>query len=139
MTQVKDVMSRGVEQVADNATIQHAAESMTEKGIGLLVVSDGQQTTGVLTDRDIVVRCLGEQKDPKTTTVQDCMTSERFTLSEDAQVEEAANLMREKQIRRVLVDDASGKVTGVVSLGDLATGSDDDQLRADVLENVSKG
>lgn len=137
MQHVKDIMTRGLEHVSASATIQHAAERMAEKDIGFLAISNGQAAGGVITDRDIIVRCLAQHKDPENTTVQECMTTEMTSLSEEADVQEAARIMQEKQIRRVLATDDSGKLTGVVSLGDLATGCNDEPLRAQVLEKVS--
>lgn len=137
MQHVKDIMTRGLEHVSASATIQHAAEQMAEKDIGFLAISNGQAAGGVLTDRDIIVRCLAQHKDPENTTVQECMSTGIASLTEDADVQEAARIMQEKQIRRVLVTDESGKLTGVVSLGDLGTGCDDEPLRAQVLEKVS--
>lgn len=137
MQQVKDIMSRGLEHVSSTATIQHAAEQMASKNIGFLAISNGQAADGVITDRDIVVRCLAQNRDPQQTTVKECMSTDMASVSEYADVQEAAGLMQQKQIRRLLVRDESGKLAGVVSLGDLATGCDDEPLRAQVLEKVS--
>ncbi|REJ82690.1 MAG: CBS domain-containing protein [Planctomycetota bacterium] len=137
MPAIKDIMTRAVEHVAGNATVQHAAERMAEKDIGFLAVSNGQTAEGVITDRDIVVRCLALHRDPEETTVHDCMTTDITTLSEEADVEEAGKMMEERQIRRLLVADSQGRLTGVVSLGDLATGCGDDHLRSKVLQSVS--
>lgn len=134
---VKDLMTRGVEHVAGNATVQHAAEKMAEKDIGFLAVSNGQAAGGVITDRDIVVRCLAQHRNPEQTAIQDCMTTDLATLSEDADLQEAGKIVEEKQIRRLLVRDADGNLSGVISLGDLATGCNDDHLRSEVLEKVS--
>lgn len=137
MTMIKELMTRGVEHVAGNATVQHAAERMAEKDIGFLAVSNGQAAGGVITDRDIVVRCLAQQRNPAETAIQDCMSTDIATLSEDSELQEAGKVMADKKVRRLLVTDADGKLSGVVSLGDLATGCTDDQLQASVLEEVS--
>ncbi|MFG0332170.1 MAG: CBS domain-containing protein [Maioricimonas sp. JB049] len=139
MQRVKDVITRGIEHVAGTATVQQAAELMAEKDIGLLAVSNGESANGVITDRDIVVRCLASGKDPGTTAVQQCMTTGIAAVSEDADVAEAGQIMKQRQIRRLMVTDANGMLTGVASLGGLATGCTDDHLRAEVLEQVSTG
>lgn len=137
MPLVKDVMTRGVEHIAGTATVQNAAEQMAVKDIGFLAISNGQAAGGVITDRDIVVRCLAQQRSPERTTVQECMTTAMATVSENADMLEAGKIMEEHQIRRVLVTDTDGRLSGVVSLGDLATNTGDDHLRAEVLEKVS--
>lgn len=137
MPLVKDLMTRGVEHIAGTAPVQQAAARMAQKDVGFLAVSDGQSAGGVITDRDIVVRCLAHRKDPEQTAVQECMTSGVTTLPEEAAIEEAARLMEDRQIRRLLITDADGRLTGVLSLGDLATGCQDDHLRSEVLEKVS--
>jgi CBS domain-containing protein len=130
-------MTSGVAHVAGNATVQHAAELMAQKDIGLVAVADGHAGSGVLTDRDIVVRCLAQHKNPEQTLVQECMTSGMATLPEQAEVSEAARMMKDQQIRRLLVTDENGKLCGVVSLGDLATRCGDDLMSGEVLEEVS--
>ena len=138
MQRVKDIMTRGIEHVAATATVQHAAERMAEKGIGFLAISNGQVANGVLTDRDIVVRCLAQHRDPEQTTVEDCMSSLVATVQEDADSHEAGRIMQDQKIRRVLVMGDGGQLTGVVSLGDLATDCDDRTLTAQVLKDVSQ-
>lgn len=136
--QVKEIMSARVKQIAPNATLQNAAETMAREDIGFLAVTDGEAPgDGVLTDRDIVIRCIAEHRDPTTTLVQDCMSPEVTTISEDCDAAEAAQMMRQKKIRRLLVVGPKNRLTGVVSLGDLATQTHDSNLCGQVLEDVS--
>lgn len=136
---LRDVMTRGVERIASDDTVQRAAEIMAAKDIGFIAVTDGEgHGRGVLTDRDIVLRCLAQQKDPATTTIAECMSQHISALSEDADVREACELMEKQQIRRVVVVDSQKRCTGVVSLGDLARCLDDHDLCAEVLERVSE-
>lgn len=137
MQQIKHIMTPGVEHVGGDTTIQQAAELMAARDIGFLAVSDGQSLGGVLTDRDIVLRCLAQKKDPQQTTVAECVSTDLVGLPEDSEIPDAVRLMEERQVRRLVVTGRDGTLVGVISLGDLATGCSDDHLRAGVLEKVS--
>lgn len=103
-------------------TIRRAAERMAEEGVGCLVVVERSGSlAGVITDRDIVVRVLAEGLNPDTTSVADAMSEPPVTISHNAEMEEAARLMRETGVRRLPVIDRHGKAIGVVSLDDLLT------------------
>lgn len=133
---LKDIMTRGVERASTHDTIQSAAEKMAARDIGFLAVTDAEgHGEGVLTDRDIVVRCLAQGKDPRTTTIGECMSQGVTALSEEADARESAETMEAQQIRRVVVVDGNQRCVGVVSLGDLAHGLDH-QLCGDILEKV---
>ena len=119
---VAEVMSRGVDPVARDATVQEAATQMAEFDIGAVFVGDESQLVGVLTDRDILLRVVVEGKNPAEVTVGDVMSNELFTCKEDDTVETAIATMRERQIRRMPVLDREGATVGVVALSDLAKG-----------------
>jgi len=93
---------------------------------------------GILTDRDITVRAIAEGCDPKTTKVREAMTEEIFYCFEDQDVHEAAKMMEEKQIRRLLVLNRDKRLVGIVSLGDLAVQTGDRTKAGTVLEGVSE-
>jgi CBS domain-containing protein len=120
------------------APIQQAAEIMKKLDIGFLPVALANKLAGAVTDRDIVVRGVASGVDLQATPVQEIMTPNPAAVFEDATVEEVATQMREKQIRRVLVQNAEGQVVGVVSLGDLATEVEGDELAGQTLEKVSE-
>jgi len=136
---VKDVMTTRPECVGPDDTLQRAAERMKARDIGPLPVCDNDRLTGMLTDRDIVVRCVAEGKDPRTAKVRDAMSEGVTYCFEDDDVKEAARLMREKQVRRILVLNRDKRLTGIVSLGDIAvdTGGDK-QVTGKTLEAVSR-
>jgi hypothetical protein len=92
----------------------------------------------MLTDRDIAIRVVAEGRDPKSTKVRDAMTSEVVACFDDQEVEEAAILMREQQIRRIPVLSKKRKLVGVVSLGDIAIETSGSQLGGDALKGVSQ-
>jgi len=136
--QVKDVMTRGAECIRPDDNLQQAARRMKDLDVGPLPVCDHDKLVGMLTDRDIVVRAIAEGRDPATTRVRDVMSPGICACFEDDDVGEAAKLMREKQIRRLVVLNRDRRLAGIVSLGDLATETHDESLTGRTLEHVSQ-
>jgi CBS domain-containing protein len=136
--QVKEVMTRGVECVPPDSTLQEAARKMRDLDVGPLPVCDHDRLAGMLTDRDIVVRAIAEGRDPKTTKVRDAMTEGIDYCFEDDDVATAAQQMREKQIRRLVVLNRDKRLVGIVSLGDLAVETGDAEVAGRTLEEVSQ-
>ena len=130
--QLKEVMMPAVEVVSPEASIREAAEKMRHLDIGPLPVCDGDRLVGMLTDRDITVRVAAEGRNPATTTVREAMTPEVVYCFEDDSIRDAAQLMEQKQIRRLLVLDGAKRLVGIVSLGDLAAKIHDKPLAGDV-------
>lgn len=117
---VKDIMQREL-RVADPATsLSDAAEIMRDADIGALPVVEGGQILGMVTDRDIVIRAIAENKDPDVVTVREIMTPEFVCVFEEQSEDEAAELMAKRQIRRLPVLNRDRKLVGMLSLGDLA-------------------
>lgn len=135
---VSDVMTRGVECVGPDATLQEAAAKMKALEVGPLPVCDEGRLVGVVTDRDITVRATAAGDAPAEARVADVMTPEVIYCFEDAHVEDAALLMEQKQIRRLLVLSQDRRLVGIVSLGDLAVETGDDQLAGTTLGGVSE-
>jgi CBS domain-containing protein len=135
--QLKDIMSIQVEAISEDAPLSEAARRMAQEDIGFLPVIGGTGVVGVVTDRDIVVRCVADGRDPSETPVKSAMTADVAILPDDAGAAEAAELMERKQIRRIIIQDDQGRYVGVVSLGDLARATDHD-LSGEVLERVSE-
>ncbi|MCA9598718.1 MAG: CBS domain-containing protein [Myxococcales bacterium] len=117
---IRDIMPRGTPtRVKPTETLSVAAKKMKSANIGCVLVMDGEEVVGLLTDRDIVVRAVAEGLDPVATAAGDVCSKELATLSPDDLVDNAIELMRKKAIRRIpVMEDQS--VLGVVSLGDLA-------------------
>jgi CBS domain-containing protein/sporulation protein YlmC with PRC-barrel domain len=136
--QVKDIMTRNVEVVHPEGTLWEAAQKMAALDVGMLPVCSGDQLVGMLTDRDITVRATAEGRDPKTTKVQEVMTPEVVHVSEDDDVSEAARIMTEQQVRRLVVLNQSKQLAGIISLGDLAVHTGDTQQAGQTLEGVSE-
>ena len=132
---IADVMPPNPQTVRSADTLQSAARLMDELNVGVLPVVDEGELLGVVTDRDIVIRSTSAGQDPTTARVSDAMTTDARTLTEDASVDEAVEIMEEHQLRRVPVVDGSGRLVGIVSLGDLAAAGTPEA--ADALEAVS--
>ena len=136
---VSEVMTRGAECARPADTIAHAAERMKALNVGALpVCGDNDRLVGMLTDRDITVRATAGASDPCGTCVSDVMTPGITYCFDDQDVADAARLMKEKQIRRLAVLNRDKRLIGIVSLGDLAVDSRDDELAGATLEAVSE-
>jgi len=116
---MRDIMSSAPVCMASTETVSAVAKAMKEHGVGTaLVLADGQ-LSGLVTDRDIAVRVLAENRDPGTTLVGEICSSEVAVLGPDDGVEQAEQLLREQAVRRIPVLQ-DGIPVGVVSTGDLA-------------------
>src|SRR4051812_35394728 len=135
---LKEIMTHNIEVVSPGDTLEQAAQKMAELNVGPMPVCEGKRVVGMLTDRDITVRATAAGCDPKTTLVCDAMSQDVVTCYEDQDVREAAKLMKEKQIRRLLVLNRADELVGIVSLGDLATEAGEQGQPGDVLKKVSE-
>jgi len=133
---VKEIMTRNVECVQRNDSLQTAARKMRDLDIGPLpVCGENNQLAGIVTDRDITIRATAEGWDPTLATVKDVMTTDITYVYEDQDVRDAADTMASRQIRRVLVLNQDERLSGIVSLADIAL--DDKQVSGIVpLANV---
>jgi CBS domain-containing protein len=104
---------------------------------GSLPICDGKKVLGMLTDRDIVIRAVAKGLHPDQTMVSDVMTEEVVYLFDDQDVSEAARLMEDRQIRRLLVLNRDKELVGIVSLGDLSQYTEH-KVSGHVLEQVSE-
>ncbi|MBA7716443.1 Hypoxic response protein 1 [subsurface metagenome] len=136
--QVKEIMTCSVETINSDANLVEAAEKMKSLEIGALPVWEADELVGMITDRDITVRAIAERKDPSSTSVKEIMTSDVCCCFEDDDIHEAARMMEEKSIHRLLVIDISNDPVGFVSLSDLAVKSHDEHLTYEVLERISE-
>jgi len=134
---VKDIMTHNVELIRPGDTLEQTARRMEELDVGPLPVREGRRVVGVITDRDITVRATAAGCDPKATLVGDAMSLDVTCCYEDQDVGEAAQLMEEKQVRRLLVISRANELVGIVSLGDLA-GAAGPRAAGQVLKGVSE-
>jgi CBS domain-containing protein len=128
---IREVMTQNPECVSGDTTVADAAKLMRDKDFGGVLCMDGDQVSGFLTDRDIAVRVVAEGKDPTSTSVGDAATTDLHTLSPDDSVEDAIELVRKHNVRRVPVVEGA-KPVGIVSIGDLALERDEDSALADI-------
>ncbi|RIV36429.1 CBS domain-containing protein [Micromonospora radicis] len=136
---VADVMTRQVIYLPAETTLDEAARVMKEADIGDVVVTDGATLAGLLTDRDIVVRAVAANSDPTTTTIGSITTREVVMIEQNCSAGDAAALMRERGVRRVLVCDVERKLVGIVSLGDLAVQLDPQSALGQISEQSPTG
>jgi CBS domain-containing protein len=136
--QIKDIMTPNPECIEPGATLQQAARRMRELDVGPLPVCDNDRLAGMITDRDITVRAVAEGKDPTTTAVREAMSEDIIFCFEDQDLEEAASLMEEKQIRRLAVLNRDKRLVGILSLGDLAVECGDRAKAGEILQEVSE-
>ncbi len=134
---ISEIMTREIESIGPDDTLQEAATRMKQFGIGPLPVCENQSVVGMVTDRDITLRAVALGLDPVTTTVRDVMSDEIVCCFEDQDVDVAAHLMQSKQIRRVLVLDRDKKLVGIITLADLASEAVDTQRAGEILHEVS--
>ncbi|HEX8437645.1 CBS domain-containing protein [Archangium sp.] len=135
---IRDVMTPDAVAAHPETTLMAAAEMMRLLNVGSLPVIEGERVIGIVTDRDIVVRGLALGFNPRSASVADVMTRNVVTCSADDDVEEVAQQMRDLQVRRLLVVDERERLLGIVSLGDLAMGMEDQALAGRVLEGISE-
>ena len=130
-------MNAKVIKIGERESVSVAARTMTHYNIGALpVCGSGGLLKGMITDRDIVIRCLASNKDPNSTTVGQIMTPNVVSVQPDADVAAAALMMGKRQVRRLPV--VSGeKLCGMIALSDLACNEDVSYDAADALANIS--
>ena len=134
---VRELMTEEVATVTLATTLNEIASKMKEEDTGAIPVLDEDKLAGIVTDRDIVIRCIAEGKDPNELTAEDILSRELETIEPDADVQEAARIMARRQVRRLpVVED--GELVGVISLGDIAVKEDED-VAGDTLQDVSRG
>jgi CBS domain-containing protein len=134
---VSDCMTRDVAVVSPNDTIQQAAKIMSQIDAGILPVAENDRLVGMVTDRDITVRAVGEGKDPVQCRVRDVMTSEVRYVYEDDALEDAADNMAELQVRRLPVISREKRLVGIISLADIAREHEPRQA-GEALQGISR-
>ena len=123
MRTMRDIMSTAPVCMAPDDSVSAAAMAMKRHGIGTVLVQSGGRPSGLVTDRDITVRVLAENRDPRTTRIGDICSRELVVLGPDDDVAKATRLVRERAVRRIPVL-RDGTPVGVVSIGDLALAQD---------------
>ncbi len=131
---VREVMTRHAATIGADETLESAARRMKELGVGALPVLDRGQLSGIVTDRDLAMRAVAAGADPTRVRVRDAMTPQVIACREDDEVEDAARRMEERAVRRIMVLDREGDLSGMLSVDDLVCASM--ALAADVLRHA---
>lgn len=137
----REIMTPNVSTVTADMPLYDVAKRMRDGDIGVLPVIEAEtgKLVGIITDRDIVVRVIAEDKLVRETRVGDVMTKEVFTARPDDFAFEAIRLMGEKQVRRIPIIDDLGVLKGIVSMADVALEMEDEVEIAETLEEISSG
>lgn len=120
MTTAREIMTGGAECIGENETLEQAAQKMKDLDVGSLpICGEDQRLKGVVTDRDIVIKCLAEGSDPRSMTAGSLAEGKPVTIGADDSIEEAIKTMADHQVRRLPVIDGHDLV-GMVSQADIA-------------------
>ncbi|MBK5199637.1 MAG: CBS domain-containing protein [Methyloceanibacter sp.] len=133
---VKDMMHKGAEYVAPNATLEQVAKKMRDYDVGALPVCEGGKAIGIVTDRDVTIRGLANGKDISKLTAKDVMSKNVVHCRDTEDAEDALRIMEDNQVRRLPVLDEAQKLVGMVSLGDISHALSQD-LTGEVTKAVS--
>jgi len=114
---VREIMNQSPFCIEQNATVLEAAQKMDRAECGILPVGQPDHIVGVITDRDIVIRAVTNEKDPHTTTVQEIMTTNLCKCKEEDNLKEAAHKMGQNHAGRILVFNENKELTGILTFG----------------------
>ncbi|MFC7846391.1 CBS domain-containing protein [Streptomyces sp. NPDC057382] len=128
---VRDIMTGDPVTVEPQTSVAEVARIMRDEDLGVVLVTDGDDLKGLVTDRDLVVRSICQGGDPEQTTVAGACSDDLVTVTADDDLGHAVELMREHSVRRVPVVD-QGHPVGIVSLGDLAMERDPESALGDI-------
>ncbi|MCM2533525.1 CBS domain-containing protein [Neobacillus pocheonensis] len=136
MEKIREIMTKNVESCSLLDNVFEVAVKMKELNVGAIPIVDQEKLVGMITDRDIVLRCIAE-KHPASSKVEEIMSNNLITISADASSREAAKMMAENQIRRLPVVEGD-KLVGIVSLGDFAVRELTDDQAKQALTEISE-
>lgn len=134
---LREIMTDTVIRIHPEESVEVAARTLARCNIGMLAVCGGDgRLCGVVTDRDLVTRCIAAGRHPASTPVRDVMTTQVVSVRPDLDTVSAAQLMGQQQVRRLPVLE-NGRLCGMVSLGDLAGREDTADAATDALSGIS--
>lgn len=132
-----DVMSKKPEFLPPTTTLKEAADKMRTHDHGFILIGENDRLIGTLTDRDITIRAVAEGKDPNKTQLRDVMSKGIHYCFEEDDLNKVIKKMEAEQIRRIAVLNKDKRLTGVISLGDIATKCKDRELCGELTDAVS--
>jgi CBS domain-containing protein len=124
-TRVREVMTASPRSIAPDVPVLEAARIMRQEDVGSLPVCEGERLIGILTDRDIVVRVVAEEKDPREQQAAAVASRELVTVEPEQNLDEALRLMARHQIRRLPVVERDRRLVGVLAQADVARSADE--------------
>lgn len=137
-----DIMTKDLIYSLRSDMVSDVAQLMKDEDIGPVLIvddsNDGKRLVGIVTDRDLALKVVGEGRDPQNTRVEDVMTESLVTCRADDDVENAMRAMAQNQLRRIPVVDDSGQLVGIISQADLATRLNEPQSTAEVVKEISR-
>jgi CBS domain-containing protein len=122
---IKDIMSKNVQTVTPDTFLNEVARRMQRSDCGSVIVVENDRLVGVITDRDLALRCIADSHHPAETKARQVMTSEILYCRDSDNTEDVARNMTENKVRRLPVLDKDKRLVGIISLGDLASHSSD--------------
>ena len=135
---IRDVMTSSVDWVTPGTSVVEIAQLMKKNDIGSVPVCEGNKLTGIITDRDIVLKVIAVGEDVNSISAKSIMNTNVITATADQDVHEAADLMSKYQIRRLPVIE-QGRLVGILALGDLAIEKIHINEAGDALSDISQG
>lgn len=138
MRNCQDVMTRNPATCQESAPVTEAARLMEREGVGSIPVCENGKLTGIVTDRDIALRVVADGRDPQQTRIQDVMTRDPGCVSADDPIDRAIEVMETRQVRRIPVIEAGGRLVGIIAQADIATRLDEPNATAEVVEAISR-
>ena len=136
-TKVREVMTDNPRCVTPETLVSEAARLMRSEDVGSLPILEGEKVTGVITDRDIVIRAVAEEKDPRGMPVREVASRELVTIRPDEDLSEALKLMASYQVRRLPVVDEDNTLVGVLAQADIAMEGKEKDF-AHMVEDISR-
>jgi CBS domain-containing protein len=134
---IQEIMTRKVHVAEPTLPIAKAAQKMLDLNIGFLPICENDKLTGTVTDRDITVRSVAQGRDPRLAPVRDIMSQQIFYCYEDDDIEHVAEYMNEREVRRLVILNREKRLVGVVSLGDIAKASGEQELAGETLGRIA--
>jgi CBS domain-containing protein len=141
MKKCSDIMTEDLVYCLPNDPVSKVAQLMKKEDIGPVLIVDNERDktlVGIVTDRDLALKVVGEARDPQNTRVEEVMTRKLITCRADDDVESAMNAMAQYQLRRIPVVRDNMKLVGIISQADVATRVDEPEKTAEVVKEISQ-
>jgi CBS domain-containing protein len=134
---VREAMTSNPCSIDTHKSVAYAAKMMRDEDVGIAPIVEGNRLVGVLTDRDIAVRVVAEERDPNEVKVEEVASRDLVTLDPEEDLDEALRLMARHQVRRLPVVEEDGRLVGVVAQADVAKEADEKRT-GEVVEQISR-